>query len=277
MRKLVLVVAFVALVGVGSVATGEPRPTHRTAPAAARSGDGVVVVPPGRRVQIAFTAVPAAPFDYYTTRIRRAVDMAIAMHPTIRGFPIQINSIDTLCGDGVDNSGPAHTIVANPQNVAVIGHFCSNGEKSALPTYQAAGIVTISGSASASALPALGPTVFDRTIVVSDAAGDAGDQWLSQVTSLPSVGLWDQYAAAFPPATTTDPFDALYFDATSLLLDRLQQVSVVLDGSLVVDRRALALAVRSTRSYPGVTCTITLDPATGNRVNDQASLARCAS
>ena len=78
------------------------------------------------------------------------------------------------------------------------------------------------------------------------------------------------------PATTTDPFDALYFDATSLLLERLQQVSVVVGGSLVVDRRALALAVRSTRSYPGVSCTVTLDLATGNRLNDPKSLAGCA-
>jgi ABC-type branched-subunit amino acid transport system substrate-binding protein len=272
MRRVALIL--VAALAVVAGAAGKARPSHLRA--VKKAAAGIVVVAPGQKVEIAFTAVPAAPFDYYQARIRRAVDMAIAMHPTIRGFPIQINSFDTLCGDGVDNSGAAHAIVANTQNVAVIGHFCSGGEMSALPIYQAAGIVTISGSASSSALPALGPTVFNRTIVVSDAVGDEGDVWLGKVSALPSVGLWDTYASSFPPATSTSPFDVLYFDATSLLLDRLQHVSAVVGRSLVVDRHALALAVRSTRSYPGVSCTITLDPATGNRVDDAQSLAGCA-
>jgi len=172
---VVLVLVLVLVLAVAGVASGKARPAHRAAVRATRSS-GRVVVAPGQKVQVAFTAVPAASFDYYSTRVRRAVDMAIAMHPTIRGFPIQINSVDTLCGDGVDNTGPAHAIVANTQNVAVIGHLCSGGEKSALPIYEAAGVVAIAGSASWSGLPALGPTVFNRTIVVSDAVGDAGDQ-----------------------------------------------------------------------------------------------------
>jgi hypothetical protein len=44
----------------------------------------------------------------------------------------------------------------------------------------------------------------------------------------------------------------------------------------VIDRAALAAAVRSTRHFQGVTCTVTLDPATGNRVDDPEALARCA-
>ena len=98
-----------------------------------------------------------------------------------------------------------------------------------------------------------------------------------EVMALSSVDTWNQYQEAFPPATSATQFDAFYFDATALLLDRLQQVSFVLGGNLVIDRKALALAVRSTRGFPGVTCTITLDPLTGNRINDQTGLTRCAS
>ena len=47
------------------------------------------------------------------------------------------------------------------------------------------------------------------------------------------------------------------------------------DGNLVIERKALAKAVRSTTDFDGVTCTITLDAASGNRLDDQASLARC--
>ena len=55
-----------------------------------------------------------------------------------------------------------------------------------------------------------------------------------------------------------------------------QQVSAIVDGNLVIDRAALAQAVRATTKYQGVTCKVTLDPATGNRLNDQTALARCA-
>jgi len=44
----------------------------------------------------------------------------------------------------------------------------------------------------------------------------------------------------------------------------------------VIDRAALANAVRNTTNYQGVSCTITIDPTTGNRINDQAALAHCA-
>jgi ABC-type branched-subunit amino acid transport system substrate-binding protein len=47
-------------------------------------------------------------------------------------------------------------------------------------------------------------------------------------------------------------------------------------GDLVINRAALAQAVRNTTNYQGVTCTIALDPTTGLRINDPAALARCA-
>lgn len=265
--RLAFMAAAVGSAVVAAIAFGSTR-------ASAGAGDNVVVVKPGQKVEIAFAAVPASPFDVFTTGIQRAIALAVAMHPTIRGFPIQVNSVDTLCGNGVDNTGPAHAIVANAQNVAVIGHLCSNGERSALPIYQAAGLVTISGSATADDLPALGPTVFNRVIVRD---GDGGDAWFSQVQALSSVDLWNHYQAAFPPATAATPFDVFYFDATTLLLDRLEQVSLLIGDDLAIHRTALARAVRSTRNFPGVTCTITLDPLTGNRTNDPAALTRCAS
>ena len=86
----------------------------------------------------------------------------------------------------------AAAVVSNVANAAVIGQVCSQAAASALPVYEAAGIVTISGSASSSFLPALAPTVFNRTIVVSDAVGDAGDIWLTQIATLPSDIVFQQ-------------------------------------------------------------------------------------
>jgi len=243
---------------------------------AAAGAGGQVVIPRGEPVQLAF--VGSSDFPDFTTNIRNALRMAIERHPTIRGHAIQINESDPACFSGdflAANAANAAAVVSNAQNTAVIGQICSQAAVSALPVYETAGIVTISGSASNSSLPTLAPTVFNRTIVVSDAPGDAGDVWLAGLATLPSDLAFQQaYQAEFgtPPLTFTD----LYFDAASLALARIKQTSRSEDGSLVIDRAALAEAVRDTTDFNGVTCTVTLDPATGNRVNDPAALARCA-
>ena len=115
----------------------------------------------------------------------------------------------------------------------------------------------------------LGPTVFDRTAVV-DLEFDAWYaqvQWLFEPTSS---------GAGVPLPVRRDPIDFadLYYDAASLLLRRLQMVSAIVKGNLVIDRAALAKAVRDTTDFRGVTCSVVFDPLTGNRVNDSAVLRR---
>ena len=70
------------------------------------------------------------------------------------------------------------------------------------------------------------------------------------------------YTARFgePPTQFAD----LYYDAATLLLDRIDQVAMVNPSkSLSIDRAALAAAVRNTTDYLGVSCTITFD-SSGN-------------
>jgi ABC-type branched-subunit amino acid transport system substrate-binding protein len=262
------VLAVVAVLALVAPASAQPGTTAATATSS-------VVVPRGQPVQFAFTAdtTEGPLFADITASAEDAIQMAIEQHPTIRGFRVQTNNVETSCG--ADNTASATAIVSNTQNTAVLGNICSAGMVSALPIYQAAGVVTISGSATASYLPALGPTVFNRTAVVSDAVGDPGDIWASQVATLPSVSEWEQeFEAEFGLAPFLEPYPALYFDATSLLLSRLQQVSRIVNGNLVIDRAALASAVRNTTNFQGVSCTIMLDPLTGNRINDLAGCAQ---
>ena len=227
-----------------------------------------VVVTRGNPVEIAFTA--ATEFPEFSVAFENAIQLAIEAHPAIRGFPIRVNVIESTCFG--DNASTAAAIVANHRNAAVIGHLCSSGFVSALPVYEAAGLVTISGSATGDTLPALAPTVFNRTAVRD---GDGGEEWLAQIAALPSVVAWtDAYKARF--GTAAPELAPLYFDAASLLLRRLQKVSRIVDGKLVIDRAELADAVRTTVRFQGVTCALTLEPTTGNRVNDPDALARCA-
>jgi ABC-type branched-subunit amino acid transport system substrate-binding protein len=104
---------------------------------------------------------------------------------------------------------------------------------------------------------------------------DTFDAWYAEVSSLPRDLAWRQaYTQRFGLAPTD--YADLYYDAATLLLADLRQVSRKHGGKLVIDRSTLAETVRGTTGFPGVTCTITLDPATGNRVDDEASLGRCA-
>ncbi len=266
--------ALLIMVVIGAQAAAA-RPERR---AMGVSGVSEVVVPRGQAVEFAFTAdtTEGEPFSAFSVSAENAIRMAIEQHPTIRGFPIQVNNVETLCLNG-DNTASANAIVGHTQNAAVLGNLCSGAYQSALPIYQAAGVAAISGSASADYLPPLGPDVFNRTIVASNAVGDPGDLWLSQISTLPSVMAWEQqYTAEFGSSPVLSPLPALYFDAASLLILRLQQVSRIEDGNLVINRGALANAIRNTTHFQGVTCTLTLDPSTGNRINDPAAVTRCA-
>jgi hypothetical protein len=240
--------------------------------AAPASDSTQVAVRTGQPVEIALAEDQTGYGSSFKTGIENAVRMAVDAHPTIRGFPIQINGVNAPCGDATADVAAAKGIAANLQNVGVLGQFCSGGFDQALPVYETAGLVTISGSATSDALPSFGPTVFDRT-AVNDAGGY--DAWYATVSGLPGDLAWRQaYTLRFGTAPTG--FADLYYDAAGLLIRNVESVSTVDRGSLVVNRAALAHAVRGTTNYLGVTCTVTLDPATGNRLNDPAALANCA-
>jgi ABC-type branched-subunit amino acid transport system substrate-binding protein len=262
MRPLLLAVALISALAVPSAGAAE--------------GLNRVVVPHGQPVQIAFADDLTGSASSFGTSIANAIRMAVEAHPRVHGFPVQINVVDAPCGDAAVDVAAASTIAANAQNVGVLGQLCSSGFDQALPIYESAGLVTISGSATGPSLPSFGPTVFNRTVVSDTCCPyvDASDPWAAEVAALPGDLAWQQsYTSEFgaPPTEFAD----LYYDAAGLLLRNLQRVAKVDDQALVVDKAALALAIRGTTNYEGVSCRITLDPATGNRVNDPAALARC--
>ena len=233
-----------------------------------------VVVPRGQPIQIAFAA--DSRFDG-TPSLAQAIQMAVDNHGGVLGFPIRINTVNApTCGSSPNTvsaaTTAAYTITAHLQNVAVLGQVCSHGFAQALAIYQKAGMVVVSGSATNPALPAAGPTVFNRTIVDDNRVAD----WYPVISQLPSDLAWRlDYTVKFgaPPSDFAD----LYYDAAIIVLNDIAAASQVdAKGELIVNRAALATAVRNTSSYPGVTCSVTIDPVTGNRTDDEAAISACA-
>ena len=102
---------------------------------ASAAPSGQVVIPKGQAVQLAVAVDGSGLLSESGPSLRNAVQAAIERHPNVRGFPIQINAVDATCGGGsaaalAQNATVANSVVANAQNVAVIGHACSLGGSS---------------------------------------------------------------------------------------------------------------------------------------------------
>jgi ABC-type branched-subunit amino acid transport system substrate-binding protein len=275
MNRLLVVLAAACCVGAALGAFG------LAASAAARTtrhGSGSqVVIPRGQPIELAVAFDNTGLIAPYSQSINDAVQMAIDQQGSIRGFRLQVNPFEAVCGGGTPasnaaNAASATAVAGNPQIVAVLGHFCSAEAPTWLPIYQSAGIVAINGSTTAPGLSAYGPTVFDRTAVIEP---DFTNTWYPTVKTLPSDIQWRnrfQARFGFPPSDFAD----LFYDATGVLLQAIKRTAFVSHGNLVINRAALAAAVRRTHNYHGITCTVSLDPATGDRIEDTASLARCA-
>lgn len=89
-------------------------------------------------------------------------------HPNIHGDPIRIDLVEAPCFEPDADLAAATSILANGQNVGVLGQLSSSGFDQVLRLYESAGVVTISGSATDPSLPSFGPTVFNRTAVNDD-------------------------------------------------------------------------------------------------------------
>lgn len=244
---------------------------------AAGTAGGQVVVHRGEPVQIAVVLDHSGGLAASGLSSRNAVQMAVDRHPSIRGFPVQLNDFDGPCHAPDVAAAVAAQVVANPANVAVIGHMCSLDEHAALPIYEEAGVVAISGSATGLRNPDFGPDVFNSVDVPDDTPGES-DAWYAQVQQLPRDIAWRAtYTVKFGAAP--EAFADLYFDAASLALNEIAAASTLSKGDLVIDRAILAADVRSVAGasalgYRGVTCWIQLD-ARGYRINDPAAFDRC--
>ncbi len=126
-------------------------------------------------------------------------------------------------------------------------------------------MLSISPSATRYNLTTFGPTTFNRVVLNQY---QPGSQLGLEVDGLPEV---QDFYTAHPELIerlTADMrvFAPLTYDATMLLLVKLDEVIVVAtDGSVIIGRRSLADAIRSTTDYPGVTGSITIDEI-GNRL-----------
>jgi len=95
-----------------------------------------------------------------------------------------------------------------------------------------------------------------------DLAGDAAEGTFSTYVPIPESDAFDTFRADYQAAYGDEqgklsPFSPHSYDAATILLNAIEQVSVESGSSLIVPRKVLADAVRSTSGYVGLTGDIT--------------------
>ncbi|UCC75810.1 MAG: amidohydrolase family protein, partial [Anaerolineales bacterium] len=232
-----------------------------------------VVVPPGQVIQVALVGPESGDWpgllDLFQA-MHATSHMAIEDYGEIRGFALEVTGYDDRCDPSLGASA-ATAVVRSGQNSAVLGPMCSPPAIGGLPTYESAGIVLVSPSATRPDLPSFGPAVFNRT-VLNDAQilaeGLGSDAYIEALPSVQAFYADYRSRTGQEPPPGTRHYLAYTYDAAMILLRAIEQVAVLRgDGALVVPRQALANAVRSTTGFQGVTGTISFD-SQGNRVPD---------
>ncbi len=95
-----------------------------------------------------------------------------------------------------------------------------------------------------------------------DLAGDASEGTYSTYVPIPPSAAFDQFKADYQaaygdPQGKLSPFSPHGYDSMAILLDAIDRAAVKHGNQLVVPRKALADAVRSTKDFPGLTGTLT--------------------
>jgi branched-chain amino acid transport system substrate-binding protein len=147
--------------------------------AIARSPETAVVIEAGEPIVIGIsTALTGGPNGIRGAEYRDAAIASVerwkeANDDLIAGHEIAVRAEDDGCGDGNVTAIAAERLLSIKGLVGVIGPQCSGGAAGVIPTYEDAGVVMISGSATATGLTEEQPAgrFFFRTAYRNDLEG----------------------------------------------------------------------------------------------------------
>jgi len=153
-----LLAVLVVVVATASLYVAAPAPAAPVTLGPVTDEWGVVRIPRGQPIIIAYWLVVAGPNASLGTDSRRGIELAIADKKTVAGHPVRLIGEDSGC-NAEGGQTAARRIAANRQVVAAVGSSCSSEAIPGAPILCQVGIVTISPSNTAPALtdPKRGP------------------------------------------------------------------------------------------------------------------------
>ncbi len=236
---------------------------------------GEVILQEGENVLIAVQGPVTGEYNYFYPHLWNTVEMAILENTP----PLLLNSlaydrveIDDRCDETGGANAAKQLIREYPDVIGVIGPLCSASARGALPIYHQNGLLSISGSATFEELTReFGWSYFNRTILNEEQMSDLGvtEDWIDSIADVQD--FYARYDTVFegrggPLPEDIRPLMAYTYDAAQVLLYAAEQVAVQnTDGSITIERSALAEAVRHIEGFSGITGLIEFDED-GDRV-----------
>jgi len=157
-----------------------------------------IVIPAGEPIVVGISAPLTGPDAAVGTEDSDAAIVSVdrwkrANGSQIKGHAIKVQVEDDGCTDAEITVQAAERLLQQQGLVGVMGPDCSAGAEAAIPVYAAAGIVSVSGSATASALAASQPEghFFFRTAYRNDLEGTLAGLFTSSELKAKRVYLID--------------------------------------------------------------------------------------
>lgn len=225
--------------------------------------EGEILVQPGSSIEIGIQGPATGPLAAFYPHMWNVAQMAVVDYGLIlEEFPITLVQINDGCDQSATASAAEQLLAEHPQVIGVIGPFCSDSVRGSMPIYQKADLVVVSGSATEEDLSVLfGAGGFNRTILNDQQLSDLGLTY-DYIDSLASVkSFYTRYEEQFGPLPTEIRSLIVYtYDAVQVLLSAIENAAVRNeDGSITLDRTALAEAVRAIEDFVGLTGPIVFD------------------
>ncbi|MBN1178125.1 MAG: branched-chain amino acid ABC transporter substrate-binding protein [Anaerolineae bacterium] len=149
---------------------------------------GCATFEPGQTVKVAYVGPMTGDYSAFGIDMSRGAEMAVAAHPTVHGFDIELVVEDTQ-GTPEQGASVANKLAADPRVVAISGHSFSGSTEVAIPIYEEAGIVMMSASATNPSLTDLGSYVFNRVAFHDRMQGEYAANYIYNQLGIRSIAL----------------------------------------------------------------------------------------
>lgn len=149
---------------------------------------GCAVYEAGQTIRLAYVGPMTGDYSAFGIDISRGVELAVAAHPTVHGFSIELVVQDTQ-GTPEQGASVANLLSADAQVAAVVGHTFSGSTEAAIPIYERAGIVMMSPSATNPDLTKLGSMVFNRVAFHDEMQGEFAANYLYNTLGVRTIAV----------------------------------------------------------------------------------------
>lgn len=149
---------------------------------------GCAEIGSGETVKVGYVGPTTGDYSAFGIDITRGASLAVADHPEIKGFEVELVVEDTQ-GTPEQGAAVANKLASDPRVIGIDGHTFSGSTEVAIPIYTDAGIVMVSPSATNPTLMDLESPVFNRVAFTDRMQGEFAARYIYEELGVTKVAL----------------------------------------------------------------------------------------